>query len=736
MKYKKLLSVLLALVLVLSLAPTAAFAYDGGVGQPIRDNVHVVGVKKTWLYADGQEIPADELAALIDQGVIPESVDIFYVLLSSDDTQRGFAIGDKYHDAVDAYIREHWDEWREARPSWYINYDEPYESGMYGYDIHSLLEIFDFSAGMWIEELEELGWNADGWFQHEGNSWLNEYDLLYDDDGNFSQDSYINPDDIGGWSKQTLSQDNNWRFGVCPVLPWEDSSPNYVVESSDSVYDKTVQDFGPYTRRYNLYLNSAADYFFTPVREFLPEGYPLVSMSQRTEPDGDWQDWYYEEFFRSHDNYHYTAGNEAIKQMWDEAGEVLGEVSYSPAWGGDRIVVSRKEYDGRYFYKKYDKSSYSGGTSERASYYLDEGVTFTNTYSGERPWKDISVSKTWEGGSAASRPQSITVNLLANGEKVASKTVRAADDWTCTFTDMPVYSNGEEIVYTVTEDAVDDYETTIKEVEPGVWKVTNKKKTNFDDPTNPPAPDPDDPRPDLNTKDHYAYIIGYPDGLVRPNGTITRAETVTIFFRMLTDASRDAVWSTDNSFTDVKAADWFNNAISTMENGGIINGYPDGSFNPNGNITRAEFAAMAIRFFQDAKVGPSKFSDTIGHWAEEAINKALEQGLITGYPDGTFRPDQPITRAEAMTIVNRVLKRAPHKDHLLPERDMIVWPDNMDKTVWYYADVQEATNSHEYTMSGEYENWERELPVRDWVAFEKMWSNAHSASNPGEVIGD
>ena len=89
-----------------------------------------------------------------------------------------------------------------------------------------------------------------------------------------------------------------------------------------------------------------------------------------------------------------------------------------------------------------------------------------------------------------------------------------------------------------------------------------------------------------------------------------------------------------------------------------------------------------------------------------------------------------------MTIVNRVLKRAPHKDHLLPERDMIVWPDNMDKTVWYYADVQEATNSHEYTMSGEYENWERELPVRDWVAFEKMWSNAHSASNPGEVIGD
>jgi S-layer homology domain. len=303
---------------------------------------------------------------------------------------------------------------------------------------------------------------------------------------------------------------------------------------------------------------------------------------------------------------------------------------------------------------------------------------------------------------------------------------------------MPVYSNGEEIVYTVTEDAVKGYEaTSIEETEPGVWSITNEKQsTPFEDPTNPTEPVRPDPTPALNTKDHYAYIIGYPDGTVRPNGTITRAETVTIFFRMLTDASRDAVWSTENSFTDVKAADWFNNAISTMENGGIINGYPDGSFNPNGKITRAEFAAMAIRFFQDAKVGPSKFSDTIGHWAEEAIDKALEQGLITGYPDGTFRPDQPITRAEAMTIVNRVLKRAPHKDHLLPERDMITWPDNMDKTVWYYADVQEATNSHEYTMNGEYENWERELPVRDWEAFEKMWSNAHSASNPGEVIGD
>ena len=280
-----------------------------------------------------------------------------------------------------------------------------------------------------------------------------------------------------------------------------------------------------------------------------------------------------------------------------------------------------------------------------------------------------------------------------------------------------------------------DFDTPITE-DMDLYALWERTGNPFEDPTNPTEPVRPDPTPVLNTDDHYAYIIGYPDGTVRPEGTITRAETVTIFFRMLTDESRAAVWSTTNPFTDVKAADWFNNAISTMSNAGIVNGYPDGSFNPNGNITRAEFAAMAIRFFQDAKVGPSKFSDTIGHWAEEAINKAQAQGLITGYPDGTFRPDEPITRAEAMTIMNRVLKRAPHKDHLLSERYMITFTDNMDTTKWYYADVQEATNSHTYRMSGGYEEWEEILPIRDWAAFETMWSNANSAKNPGEVIGD
>lgn len=129
------------------------------------------------------------------------------------------------------------------------------------------------------------------------------------------------------------------------------------------------------------------------------------------------------------------------------------------------------------------------------------------------------------------------------------------------------------------------------------------------------------------------------------------------------------------------------------------------------------------------------YSDISGHWAEDVIKEWSGLEVINGYPDGTFRPDEPITRAEAMTIMNRVLKRAPHKDHLLPERYMITFADNMDRSKWYYADVQEATNSHTYSMNGSFEEWEELLPIRDWAAFEQMWSSANSAKNPGDVIG-
>ena len=253
----------------------------------------------------------------------------------------------------------------------------------------------------------------------------------------------------------------------------------------------------------------------------------------------------------------------------------------------------------------------------------------------------------------------------------------------------------------------------------------------------PPIRPPVDPdKPELNTEDHYAYIVGYPDGNVKPEGNITRAEVATIFFRLLTDESRNEFWSQTNNYSDVSEDAWYNNAVSTLSNAGIIDGYEDGTFKPDGNITRAEFATIAVRFFEATYDGGDLFSDIAGHWAQDYINEAANAGIVDGYPDGTFQPQQLITRAEAMTMVNRTIDRHPDADHLLD--DMIVWPDNPE-TAWYYEQVQEATNSHEYTMHTDdeqnpYEIWTELLPNRDWSELEKAWSDANDGAGSGEVV--
>ena len=171
---------------------------------------------------------------------------------------------------------------------------------------------------------------------------------------------------------------------------------------------------------------------------------------------------------------------------------------------------------------------------------------------------------------------------------------------------------------------------------------------------------------------------------------------------------------------------------------GIINGYPDGGFHPNAKITRAEFATIAARFFEvknDSAPEKDIFSDISDSWANSYINLAYQLKVVDGYPDGTFKPENSISRTEAMQIVNNTLRRNPSNDGLLPDHDMVTWPDNADKDKWYYATVQEATNSHEYKfLTDGSEKWTKELPVRDWEAFEKEWSTANSAANPGEVV--
>ena len=193
----------------------------------------------------------------------------------------------------------------------------------------------------------------------------------------------------------------------------------------------------------------------------------------------------------------------------------------------------------------------------------------------------------------------------------------------------------------------------------------------------------------------------------------------TIFFRLLKESVRDSYMTQNNEFTDVSEGQWFNCAISTMSEMGVLKGYPDGTFRPNAPITRAEFAAIAARFDGREADGLARLSDIRGHWGAEEISRAYQNCWVDGYPDGTFRPDQDITRAEAMTLVNRVLHRNPETEaDLLPE--MVIWNDNRDENAWYYLAVQEATNSHDYHRKNDgHEKWDELEAVPDWSALEK-----------------
>jgi len=221
----------------------------------------------------------------------------------------------------------------------------------------------------------------------------------------------------------------------------------------------------------------------------------------------------------------------------------------------------------------------------------------------------------------------------------------------------------------------------------------------------------------LNGDDHYAYVIGYLDGNVRPNANVSRAETATIFFRLLKSDIRDGNLIADNGFSDVSDGQWHNKAISTMAKLGIVKGRRADNFDPDASITRAEFAAICARFNTKPVENSGSFSDISGHWAENEIERAAAFGWISGYPDGTFRPDARITRAEAMTMINRVLCRMPQsKSDLLDS--MVTWPDNKPSD-WHYLAVQEATNSHDFDRKGEVgESWTKLTSVPDWKRYQ------------------
>ena len=269
-----------------------------------------------------------------------------------------------------------------------------------------------------------------------------------------------------------------------------------------------------------------------------------------------------------------------------------------------------------------------------------------------------------------------------------------------------------------------DVVTEIKDIQQdvkliGVW--TRRSSGGGGGSRKPTVDIPDDVPTGLNGDDHFAYIVGYPNGNVEPNGNITRAEVATIFFRLLTEEVRTANSTQSNSLSDVTRGQWFNHAVSTLSSMGIVKGHNDGTFAPNAPITRAEFAAIAARFDDKNTDTSSKFTDIASHWAKNEIGIAANKGWINGYPDGTFRPNQYITRAEAMTLVNRVLNRLPENSSDLLD-SMIKWPDNSDASAWYYLAVQEATNSHacsDKSKDDKYEKWTTIRDARDWTELEK-----------------
>lgn len=230
----------------------------------------------------------------------------------------------------------------------------------------------------------------------------------------------------------------------------------------------------------------------------------------------------------------------------------------------------------------------------------------------------------------------------------------------------------------------------------------------------------DDDALGLNNTDHFAYIVGYGNGEVRPQNSITRAEVAAIFFRLLEDDVRDANYTRQNKFTDVSNDAWYCSAVSTLSAMGIISGYPDATFRPNASITRAEFAAIATRFDVNGDKTSASFNDIADHWAKDEIAVAANNGWVNGYEDGSFRPQNKITRAETMSLVNRVLNRKPETAEDLLE-NMTKWTDNADTNAWYYLAVQEATNSHyyEYKENSQYEKWTELRETRDWSELDK-----------------
>ena len=339
------------------------------------------------------------------------------------------------------------------------------------------------------------------------------------------------------------------------------------------------------------------------------------------------------------------------------------------------------------------------------------GVTFADASKADTtfkmPAKAVEVTANWKytgSDSDNDKDDDYTLKYVTNGGKVISSETKSRS-WVKDYEDLPTPTRSGyrfEGWY---------YDTRLTD------KVTDDVKVNKTVVTLYARWSSSETPGMLNDEDHFAYVQGYSDGNVHPYGLISRAETTTIFFRLLTDEVRDDNLLTSNTYTDVTNDYWANTAISTMTGLGIVQGRSATTFDPKAPITRAQFAAICARFDTGVSSGSRTFSDISGHWAEKYIERAAELGWIQGFADGTFRPDTYITRAQAMTMINRVLNRIPEDESdLLP--GMNVWPD-CNPGDWFYLAVQEATNSHDFEhKAGNYETWTGMNKDPDWTRYE------------------
>lgn len=352
-------------------------------------------------------------------------------------------------------------------------------------------------------------------------------------------------------------------------------------------------------------------------------------------------------------------------------------------------------------------------------------VQFTNLVSLERELEDGDSATLY----AVWQERDVTLNYASSDESlgtvtVGSETIGAVNGKPAGSTAQPKSGARFDGWYSADGTLLSPELTFVPTKEAAVWQGTTyyahfSAKRSPSTPSTPAKPDETKPTlapiPEmLNGEDHYAYLLGYEDGTVRPNGSISRAEVATVLFRLLKDDVRTQNLTKDNAYSDVPDTAWYSTAVSTLSKMGVISGYPDGTFRPNAPITRAEFAAMIARFDETAKSADTPFTDISGHWAENAIGKAYGNGWVEGSSKTVFCPESNLTRAETATLLNRVLHRLPEKESDLLA-NQIAWPDNPE-TFWGYLTIQEATNSHEYERKadGVHETQTAKRENRDW----------------------